>query len=104
MDAQSLCDIYKDLRDVGRDEIRPDVWAIVDKCVDAWRLRRPENPPKVYENPWEEITDKQEEQKRLEFEEKQRLEKAKFKKIADKKAAEEAQALKEYKAELEKER
>lgn len=90
MDAQSLCDIYKDLKDVGHDEIRPDVWAIVDKCVDAWRHRRPENPPKVYENPWEEITAKQEEQKRLEFEEKQRLEKAKLKAVADKKAAEEA--------------
>jgi hypothetical protein len=49
------------LKDVSHDEIRPDVWAIVDKCVDAWRHRRPENPPKVYENPWEEITAKQEE-------------------------------------------
>jgi hypothetical protein len=78
------------LKDVGHDEIRPDVWAIVDKCVDAWRLSRPANPPKVYDNPWEEITAKQEERRRQEFEEKKKVEAAKFKAVADKKAADDA--------------
>ncbi len=61
MDAKSLCDMHKDLKDFNHNELIPDAWAIVDKWVDAWIHSRPENPPQAYDNPWEEIIAKQEE-------------------------------------------
>ena len=42
-------------KDVGRDEIRPDVYTVVWNMVDPAALPRKEHAPLVFEHPWEEV-------------------------------------------------